>query len=157
MLPGGPESSCSIEGSFSASFLLLDAGAVACCQPDQSVASLPLSGRTRRHAYAILSLLFGRNPCTPAPPAAGYDERDPAVMALMGMAIDAAVARGKYVGICGQAPSDFPEVTQWLVERGIGCAGPRTTGLAARAQPANRCRVCAYRMMIAQRKTHCVR
>ena len=36
------------------------------------------------------------------------------------MAIDACNRHGKYVGICGQAPSDFPEITEWLVERGIG-------------------------------------
>jgi len=35
------------------------------------------------------------------------------------MAIDACRKQGKYVGICGQAPSDFPEVTRWLVQQGI--------------------------------------
>jgi pyruvate,water dikinase len=35
------------------------------------------------------------------------------------MAIAACRRRGKYIGICGQAPSDFPEITEWLVERGI--------------------------------------
>jgi pyruvate,water dikinase len=49
----------------------------------------------------------------------GYDERNEAVTALMGMAINACQAAGKYVGICGQAPSDFPEITRWLVEQGI--------------------------------------
>ena len=49
----------------------------------------------------------------------GYDERNEAVTALMGMAIKACQAAGKYVGICGQAPSDFPEITRWLVEQGI--------------------------------------
>jgi len=49
----------------------------------------------------------------------GYDERNPAVLGLMEMAIKACRAQGKYIGICGQAPSDFPEITQWLVERGI--------------------------------------
>jgi pyruvate,water dikinase len=49
----------------------------------------------------------------------GFDERDDAVKALMGMAIDAANAAHKYVGICGQAPSDFPELAAWLVARGI--------------------------------------
>ena len=49
----------------------------------------------------------------------GYDERNDAVTALMGMAIKACQAAGKYVGICGQAPSDFPEITRWLVEQGI--------------------------------------
>ena len=50
----------------------------------------------------------------------GFDERDPAVLRLMELAIEACRRRGKYVGICGQAPSDFPEITRWLVERGIG-------------------------------------
>ena len=49
----------------------------------------------------------------------GFDERNEAVIALMGMAIKACHAAGKYVGICGQAPSDFPEITRWLVEQGI--------------------------------------
>jgi pyruvate,water dikinase len=49
----------------------------------------------------------------------GYDERNPAVLALMEMVIKACRARDKYIGICGQAPSDFPEITRWLVERGI--------------------------------------
>jgi pyruvate,water dikinase len=49
----------------------------------------------------------------------GYDERNEAVTALMGMAIQACQAAGKPVGICGQAPSDFPEVTRWLVQQGI--------------------------------------
>ena len=48
-----------------------------------------------------------------------YDERNEAVTLLMGMAIDACQAAGKYVGICGQAPSDFPEITRWLVQQGI--------------------------------------
>lgn len=50
----------------------------------------------------------------------GYDERDPAVHAMLDMAITACKKADKYVGICGQAPSDFPEITTWLVERGIG-------------------------------------
>jgi pyruvate,water dikinase len=49
----------------------------------------------------------------------GGDERNEAVLMLMKMAIDACKKAGKYIGICGQAPSDFPEVTQWLVEQGI--------------------------------------
>ena len=48
-----------------------------------------------------------------------FDERDPAVAALMQMAITACRKQGKYIGICGQAPSDFPEITRWLVEQGI--------------------------------------
>ncbi|HZJ81291.1 MAG TPA: phosphoenolpyruvate synthase, partial [Guyparkeria sp.] len=49
----------------------------------------------------------------------GLDERDPAVLKLMEMAIEACRRHDKYIGICGQAPSDFPEISQWLVERGI--------------------------------------
>ena len=51
--------------------------------------------------------------------AAGFDERDPAVMALLERAISACKAQGKYVGICGQGPSDHPDLAQWLMERGI--------------------------------------
>jgi len=49
----------------------------------------------------------------------GGDERNEAVLTLMQMAIRACKRHGKYVGICGQAPSDFPEITRWLVEQGI--------------------------------------
>jgi pyruvate,water dikinase len=48
-----------------------------------------------------------------------FDERDPAVKALMRTAIRACKARGKYVGICGQGPSDHPELAQWLVDEGV--------------------------------------
>jgi len=49
----------------------------------------------------------------------GFDERNEAVKMMMKMAIDACRAENKYVGICGQAPSDFPEITRWLVEQGV--------------------------------------
>lgn len=49
----------------------------------------------------------------------GLDERNEAVKVLMKMAIEACNKAGKYVGICGQAPSDFPEVCEFLVENGI--------------------------------------
>ena len=49
----------------------------------------------------------------------GMDERNPAVLKLMEMAITACRRQGKYIGICGQAPSDYPEITRWLVEHGI--------------------------------------
>ncbi|MFW5953968.1 MAG: phosphoenolpyruvate synthase [Guyparkeria sp.] len=49
----------------------------------------------------------------------GLDERNPAVKKLMAMAIESCRRHGKYVGICGQAPSDFPEISRWLVEQGI--------------------------------------
>jgi pyruvate,water dikinase len=48
-----------------------------------------------------------------------FDERDEAVKALMSMAIKACKARGKYVGICGQGPSDHPELALWLLDQGI--------------------------------------
>ncbi|RDH84549.1 MAG: phosphoenolpyruvate synthase [endosymbiont of Galathealinum brachiosum] len=49
----------------------------------------------------------------------GFDERNEAVKVMMKMAIDACKDNNKYVGICGQAPSDFPEITRWLVKQGI--------------------------------------
>ena len=51
--------------------------------------------------------------------AKSFDERDDAVKALMAMAIKACKAQGKYVGICGQGPSDHPELARWLVDQGI--------------------------------------
>lgn len=51
--------------------------------------------------------------------AADFDERDPAVKALLSRAIQACVKQGKYVGICGQGPSDHPDFAAWLVEEGI--------------------------------------
>jgi pyruvate,water dikinase len=51
--------------------------------------------------------------------AKSFDERDDAVKALMSMAIKACKKQGKYVGICGQGPSDHPELARWLVEQGI--------------------------------------
>jgi pyruvate,water dikinase len=51
--------------------------------------------------------------------AKSFDERDDAVKALMAMAIKACKAQGKYVGICGQGPSDHPELARWLLEQGI--------------------------------------
>ncbi len=48
-----------------------------------------------------------------------FDERDPAVKALLAMAIRACKEAGKYVGICGQGPSDHPDLARWLVDQGI--------------------------------------
>jgi pyruvate,water dikinase len=48
-----------------------------------------------------------------------FDERNPAIKALLSMAIKACKARGKYVGICGQGPSDHPDFAAWLVNEGI--------------------------------------
>ena len=51
--------------------------------------------------------------------AASFDERDPAVKSLISTAIAACKARGKYVGICGQGPSDHPDLAEWLLDQGI--------------------------------------
>jgi pyruvate,water dikinase len=48
-----------------------------------------------------------------------FDERDPAVKALLHMAIQACREQGKYVGICGQGPSDHPDLAKWLLEQKI--------------------------------------
>jgi len=48
-----------------------------------------------------------------------FDERDPAVRALLAMAIRACKDAGKYIGICGQGPSDHPDFARWLVDQGI--------------------------------------
>jgi pyruvate,water dikinase len=48
-----------------------------------------------------------------------FDERDDAVKALLAMAIKACRGRGKYIGICGQGPSDHPDLARWLVDQGI--------------------------------------
>ena len=51
--------------------------------------------------------------------ASAFDERDPAVRVLLSQAIQACRRQGKYVGICGQGPSDHPDLAQWLVKEGI--------------------------------------
>jgi pyruvate,water dikinase len=51
--------------------------------------------------------------------AASFDERDAAVKAMLAMAIRACRKQGKYVGICGQGPSDHPDLARWLMEQGI--------------------------------------
>ena len=48
-----------------------------------------------------------------------FDERDPAVKALLSLAIAACKRQGKYVGICGQGPSDHPDLARWLQQEGI--------------------------------------
>ena len=48
-----------------------------------------------------------------------FDERDPAVKKMLATAIEAANKAGKYVGICGQGPSDHPDLAKWLMEQGI--------------------------------------
>ena len=51
--------------------------------------------------------------------AADFDERDPAVKALISLAIAACKKQGKYIGICGQGPSDHPDFALWLKDEGI--------------------------------------
>lgn len=51
--------------------------------------------------------------------AESFDERDPAVQTLLRLAIQACLKAGKYVGICGQGPSDHPDLAQWLMKEGI--------------------------------------
>ncbi len=51
--------------------------------------------------------------------AGAFDERDAAVKALIAMAISTCRRRGKYIGICGQGPSDHPDLARWLVDQGI--------------------------------------
>jgi len=51
--------------------------------------------------------------------AADFDERDPAVKALLSRAISACLAQGKYIGICGQGPSDHEDFAEWLMREGI--------------------------------------
>ena len=48
-----------------------------------------------------------------------FDERDPAVKKMLSMAIKAAKRKGKYIGICGQGPSDHPDLAEWLMQEGI--------------------------------------
>ena len=48
-----------------------------------------------------------------------FDERDDAVKALLSLTIDACKRNDKYVGICGQGPSDHPDLALWLVDQGI--------------------------------------
>ena len=48
-----------------------------------------------------------------------FDERNGAVEKMVAMAIEAAIRNGKKIGICGQAPSDYPEFAEFLVEKGI--------------------------------------
>ncbi|MBV2090408.1 MAG: phosphoenolpyruvate synthase [Candidatus Thiodiazotropha sp. (ex Ctena orbiculata)] len=51
--------------------------------------------------------------------ASSFDERNPAVKRMLSMAIQACNKAGKYVGICGQGPSDYPDLAEWLVEQKI--------------------------------------
>ncbi|WP_283149310.1 phosphoenolpyruvate synthase [Silvimonas soli] len=67
----------------------------------------------------MTQLTLGIDRDSGGPVSASFDERNDAVKAMLSMAIKACKARGKYVGICGQGPSDHPDLAQWLVEEGI--------------------------------------
>jgi pyruvate,water dikinase len=67
----------------------------------------------------MTQLTLGVDRDSGGPIAATFDERDDAVKAMLSMAIKACQKHGKYVGICGQGPSDHPDLAQWLVEQGI--------------------------------------
>ncbi len=67
----------------------------------------------------MTQLTLGVDRDSGGPIAATFDERDEAVKAMLSLAIKACQKRGKYVGICGQGPSDHPDLAQWLVEQGI--------------------------------------
>ena len=79
-----------------------------------------------------------------------FDERDPAVKALISRAIAACLAAGKYIGICGQGPSDHPDFADWLAERRhrVDLAEPRQRGpdLAAAGRRADRAGLAARGM-----------
>jgi len=53
-----------------------------------------------------------------------FDERNPAVKAMIAQVIDACRAKGRKIGICGHAPSDYPDFAQFLVEQGIDSISP---------------------------------
>jgi pyruvate,water dikinase len=67
----------------------------------------------------MTQLTLGVDRDSGGPIASTFDERDDAVKAMLAMAIHACQKQGKYVGICGQGPSDHPDLAQWLVEQGI--------------------------------------
>ncbi len=67
----------------------------------------------------MTQLTLGVDRDSGGPIAATFDERNDAVKAMLSMAITACQRQGKYVGICGQGPSDHPDLAQWLVEQGI--------------------------------------
>jgi pyruvate,water dikinase len=67
----------------------------------------------------MTQLTLGVDRDSGGPIAPTFDERDDAVKAMLAMAISACRAKGRYVGICGQGPSDHTDFAQWLVEQGI--------------------------------------
>ncbi|CAG0999313.1 pyruvate, water dikinase [Burkholderiales bacterium] len=67
----------------------------------------------------MTQLTLGVDRDSGGPIAATFDERDDAVKAMLAMSIEACQRRGRYVGICGQGPSDHPDLAEWLVDRRI--------------------------------------
>ena len=67
----------------------------------------------------MTQLTLGVDRDSGGPIAPTFDERDDAVKAMLSMAIKACRNRDKYIGICGQGPSDHPDFAKWLVEEGI--------------------------------------
>jgi len=67
----------------------------------------------------MTQLTLGVDRDSGGPIATTFDERDDAVKVMLSLAIKACQKHGKYVGICGQGPSDHPDLAQWLVEQGI--------------------------------------
>jgi pyruvate,water dikinase len=67
----------------------------------------------------LTQLTLGVDRDSGGPIAATFDERDPAVKKMLSLAIKACRDRGAYVGICGQGPSDHPDLAKWLVEQGM--------------------------------------
>jgi pyruvate,water dikinase len=67
----------------------------------------------------LTQLTLGVDRDSGGPIAATFDERDDAVKAMLALAIDACRRNNRYCGICGQGPSDHPDLAQWLVEQGI--------------------------------------
>jgi len=67
----------------------------------------------------MTQLTLGVDRDSGGPIAATFDERDDAVKMMLKLAIDACQKRGAYIGICGQGPSDHPDLAQWLVDQKI--------------------------------------
>jgi pyruvate,water dikinase len=67
----------------------------------------------------LTQLTLGVDRDSGGPIASTFDERDPAVKAMLSLAIEACRRKGAYVGICGQGPSDHPDLAKWLVEQGM--------------------------------------
>jgi pyruvate,water dikinase len=67
----------------------------------------------------MTQLTLGLDRDSGGPIASTFDERDDAVKMMLSMAIEACLRNKRYIGICGQGPSDHPDLAQWLVDQGI--------------------------------------